>query len=334
MAAAPHATDMQMVIKWYRFWPAFYDPTAPLPSDRDDFLRFFSELLEPITAATPEEATPDRPYEWRITSVFSDHREPPSDPSRPAYANPYAIARLSYSGECHHNEPLTDYDANLIMRATNTDPSVRTVCVPLFMIASHVRNYWPIYKTPRELPPATSPRFFCAFVISNIGCKVRNKFAQMLNAYKPIHSCGGALNNCGFLAPRDVPQYLKFLSQFRFMICFENKTCPQYITEKLYYAWLSNTIPIYWGASLAPSWLNPKAFLYLPEAATDDDMRALVARVAELDNDPAAYAAMFREPLMLPDAELPRAFSLNAIRDDLVECLRRARAPPGALADP
>jgi hypothetical protein len=37
---------------------------------------------------------------------------------------------------------------------------------------------------------------------------------------------------------------------------------------------------------------------------------------------------MFREPLILPDAELPREFRLDAMREDIVACLRRARAPP------
>jgi hypothetical protein len=311
-------------IKFLRFWPGFYNKNAPLPSDRDDFIHLFNELLGPITAASPEEATPERPAAWTITSVFQGHEA--SRDVAPG-ANPYAVAHLSYSGEPHYNTPLTNYDVNLIMCATDTNPSVRTVCLPLFMVASHVRGYFPVYKTPRTLPPATTPRLFCSFVISNGGCGIRNRFAQMLNSYKTIHSCGGALNNTGFLAPRDVTQYLQFLSQFRFMVCFENKSIPEYLTEKLYYAWLGNTIPIYWGARKTQTWLNPRAFLQLPDEPTEADMHALVARVAELDNDPVAYAAMHAEPLILPDAVLPREFSLDAIREDIAETLRRARTP-------
>ena len=317
--------EMKVPVYFHRFWPETYNKNAQLPSDREDFIKLFNELLAPITAASPEEATPERPAEWRITSVFQGYNEPRDSVSR--HANPYAVARLSYSGEPHYNEPLTAYDVNLIMRATNTDPSVRTVCLPLFMVASHVRNYFRIYRAPRTLPPATTPRLFCSFVISNGGCGIRNRFAQMLNSYKTIHSCGGALNNTGFLAPRDVTQYLQFLSQFRFMVCFENKSIPEYLTEKLYYAWLGNTIPIYWGARKTQTWLNPRAFLQLPDEPTEADMHALVARVAELDNDPAAYAAMHAEPLILPDAVLPREFSLDAIREDIAETLRRARTP-------
>jgi hypothetical protein len=312
-------------ITYLRFWQPFYDKNAPHGSDGADFRTFFNELLAPITAPSPEEATPESPAAWTIASVFQGHEA--SRDVAPG-ANPYAVAHLSYSGEPHYNTPLTAYDVNLIMCATDTDPSVRTVCLPLFAIASHVHSYYKLYRTPRTLPPATTPRMFCAFVISNGGCKIRNMFAQMLNEYKTIHSCGGALNNCGFLAPRDVPQYTQFLSQFKFMICFENKSNPEYLTEKLHNAWLGNTIPIYWGASRAQTWLNPRAFLQLPGDPTDADMRALVARVAELDNDPVAYAAMHREPLILPDAELPREFRLDAMREDIVETLRRARTPP------
>jgi hypothetical protein len=100
------------------------------------------------------------------------------------------------------------------------------------------------------------------------------------------------------------------------------------MTEKLANAWLGGAIPIYWGARKAQTWLNPRAFLQLPDEPTMADMHELVWRVAELDNDPAAYAAMHREPLILPDAELPREFRLDAMREDIVATLRRARTPP------
>jgi hypothetical protein len=72
-------------------------------------------------------------------------------------------------------------------------------------------------------------------------------------------------------------------------------------------------VPVYWGARRALEWLNPKAFLYLPEAATDDDMDALVDRIKGLDQDDRAYEAMYREPLLRADG-LPQAWTLERLR--------------------
>jgi len=311
MAAAP--------VNFYRFWQEFYNHNAAHASDRSDFYTFFHTLLQ--TPAIPQ------PAEWRVISVFQCRQEPsaPTDGGAGVGA-----LRVSYSGEAHYNTPLTDYDVNLIMCATDTSSTARTVCLPLFIVASHVHDYWPRYRVPRTLIPAEKT-YFCAFVISNGGCIVRNRFAARLNAYKPIHSCGGAMNNCGFSAPREKAAYFSFLSLFKFTICFENRALPEYLTEKLHNAWLGGTIPIYWGASRAQEWLNPRAFLQLPDAATEDDMDALIARIAELDRDPVAYAAMFAEPLLLPEAPLPRECQLDAIRADIAATIS-ARTPPHTAA--
>lgn len=290
---------------FYRFWPNFYNTAAPYDGN-GDFRDFLTQLLQPVLNGRPA----------RIISVFSNRQEPPAS-ARPAGSRPI---RISYSGEGHHNEPVSDYDLNLIMKPTDTAAHAKTVCLPLFIVGSYMRNYWPIYQSPRSLNPGQKQRF-CCFVVSNGSATVRNRFFQKLNKYKPVHSCGRALNNCGMVAPLDLPSYFKFLSQFKFMICFENRALPEYLTEKLHNAWLGGTVPIYWGADRAQEWLNPEAFLQLPTAATEADMDALVQRVAALDNDPEAYAAMHAQPLLKPDVPLPPAFDIQALRQDIATVL-------------
>ena len=73
------------------------------------------------------------------------------------------------------------------------------------------------------------------------------------------------MNNTGIIAPRDEEEYMRFLQQFKFMICFENTASPNYLSEKILNAWIGGTIPIYWGAANSIKWLNPKAFLYLED---------------------------------------------------------------------
>ena len=45
-------------------------------------------------------------------------------------------------------------------------------------------------------------------------------------------------------------EYIKILAQYKFMICFENKFRPHYLTEKLFNAFYAGVLPISWGDPL------------------------------------------------------------------------------------
>lgn len=211
---------------------------------------------------------------------------------------------VQFSGEPNYDDP-NKFDLNLIMEPT--DLSKRIVWCPLFSVGSYENNYWPLYWSPRPIMPKTR---FCAFVVSNPRAHVRNKFFHKLSQYKHIDSCGSAMNNCGFCAPRE--GYLDFLQQFKFMICFENTSSSHYITEKLHNAYLGGTIPIYWGCTKANQWLNGKAFLQL-EDDSDEAMDHLVQRIIELDQDYAKYMAMHKE-LLLPSRNIPHEMKYETMQ--------------------
>jgi hypothetical protein len=56
------------------------------------------------------------------------------------------------------------------------------------------------------------------------------------NKYSKVDSCGKYRNNIGYEAPREHKDYMKFLNNYRFSICFENKNQLNYVTEKLFYS--------------------------------------------------------------------------------------------------
>jgi hypothetical protein len=95
------------------------------------------------------------------------------------------------------------------------------------------------------------------------------------------------------------------------MLCFENSSSPNYLTEKLLNAWLGNTIPIYWGAANAVKWLNPKAFLYL-EDTSYQSVHNLIEKIIELDNDHDKYMEMFNQPLILNN-EIPHDLDIKTV---------------------
>jgi alpha(1,3/1,4) fucosyltransferase len=111
-----------------------------------------------------------------------------------------------------------------------------------------------LLKSPREK--------FCCFVTSNdrYGNIVerREEIFRLIHGWRHVDSAGADFNNTGYLAPKG-PEFLRWISQYRFMICPENSKTLGYITEKALQAWLAGTIPIYDGGSLEG--LNSEAFV-------------------------------------------------------------------------
>jgi hypothetical protein len=241
-----------------------------------------------------------------IYSVFNFMKET-------VYAKGSNELRVSYSGESYNNDPDL-YDVNLIMQEDDIKRGI--VTMPLFSLTSYESNYWPLYIKSRKYNSKTK---FCAFVISNGNCHFRNAFFGLLSQYKRVDSCGRALNNCGFTAPSPEDGYFDFLSNYKFMICFENTSQPAYLTEKLQNAWLGGTIPIYWGAKKSLEWLNPKAFLYL-EDTSEESIKKIIEKIIELDNDNDKYIEMFNEPLVLNN-KIPDEISISGIREKVIKVL-------------
>lgn len=96
---------------------------------------------------------------------------------------------------------------------------------------------------------------FCAYMVSNGGAMLRERFFDKLSAYKRVDSGGKWRNNIGGLLDLqydnkkddmlDIKQ--KWLEGYKFNICFENSSYPGYLTEKLFDAYNAGCIPIYWG---------------------------------------------------------------------------------------
>lgn len=225
---------------------------------------------------------------------------------------------VQFSGEAYCYEHYEAFDLNLIMRPMDLNRGVITFT--LFAMECQSRNLWPLLCQSRDVT-LSDKTDFCAFVVSNGACSTRNRFFEKLCDYKRVESSGGYMNNVGFSAPRG-EAYFAFLRKYKFMICFENTSQPEYLTEKLLWAYLGGTIPIYWGASKAKEWLNDRAFLQLTDNS-DESMNALIERIKELDQNPDAYSAMLREPLLRDG--IPESMDPSTLRSNIVSVLREKR---------
>jgi hypothetical protein len=169
---------------------------------------------------------------------------------------------------------------------------------------------------------------FCAFVVSqDHGKKTANRidFFHRLSRYKKVSSGGRMLNNVGGpLGPRREDK-LAFLRRHKFMIAFENGRHPGYITEKLYDAMEARCIPLYWGDPEVAREFNPKSFV---NVADFPDTDAAIARVIEIDQNPALYQAMLAEPYFHDNR--PNASFDTEKLCDFFETIRADRTIPRA----
>lgn len=142
---------------------------------------------------------------------------------------------------------------------------------------------------------------FCCFVYSNArsdlpGVALRNELFRMLCQYRKVDSAGSVLNNMdGYVVPRDLETYLKFISQYKFVITFESSEGRGYTTEKIFHAMLANTLPIYWGNPEVHCDFNEKSFI---NCHRFENLDAVVERVIEIDQDDELYLSYMSKPYL------------------------------------
>jgi hypothetical protein len=136
---------------------------------------------------------------------------------------------------------------------------------------------------------------FCCFLTgyANRKTRFRTDFFHKLCQYKKVDSAGSALNNVGFRVPPGAGPKHEFLRPYKFNIAFENRSLPDYTTEKIVEAMWARCLPIYWGNPRIAAEFNPKSFLNYSDFPDDD---ALIDKIIELDQDDSKYLACARQP--------------------------------------
>lgn len=84
-----------------------------------------------------------------------------------------------------------------------------------------------------------------------------------------------------------------FMQQYRFTLSFENTNRDGYVTEKILHAFLSGSVPIYWGTRDVFKLFNEKAFIYYDIA----NPKEAINQILRLESDPQAYQEMAQQPV-------------------------------------
>lgn len=87
---------------------------------------------------------------------------------------------------------------------------------------------------------------------------------------------------------------MDLFSHYRYALVMENTDVPGYVSEKILHAFLSGTIPIYYGSRFVFEIFNSRAFIYF-----DLDMpHQALSQVQFYEQNPAEYEKMLNEPIL------------------------------------
>ena len=203
--------------------------------------------------------------------------------------------KIHYNGESEerYSNNYSDYDVVLCCLETSNN----IIDLPLFVYYIHGNNF--LDKLVNRPIIKKVPSLFCCFIVSNGTCNIRNRMFEKLNEYKKVDSYGSFANNMGSNLKYEywTEEYRKILSNYKFIICFENAKSGTYSTEKIVNPYLSGIIPIYWSSSNIKNVFNEESVLFL-ENETDEEYELLINKIKELDNDDEKYLQFINKPIL------------------------------------
>lgn len=142
---------------------------------------------------------------------------------------------------------------------------------------------------------------FCSLVSSHDKGDKRTILFNSLSEIDRVDSGGKFLNNTSALKDEFGDDKMRFIGHYKFNICPENSNRDGYVTEKLFEAIRSNTIPIYWGSNNnpEPNILNKDAILFYEGP---DSLSSLKTQIKELNSNPKLYKEFLSQERFQPHA--------------------------------
>lgn len=167
------------------------------------------------------------------------------------------------------------------------------VNVPLFVPYIYCNKF--IDKLTQVKQVTTIPNNDVCVIISNPRGEIRNSFLNELEQNFKVTFAGSYKNNTGGNIPYtyNTPEFLQFVSQFKFIISMENSRNDTYITEKIIHGLLTNIVPVYWGSTRVFDYFNKERILCLEN---QNNILNTIARMKELMQNPNKWLEMVNKP--------------------------------------
>lgn len=208
-------------------------------------------------------------------------------------------------------EPLlcedNNFDINLSFHLKDNSITKNLITCPAQLLLTIYRYEIPKSIFLKNKPIRTEiPPKFCCFITKQPKVE-RMDFFNQLSLYKKVESLGPCLNNTGTLAPFEQDEFEKLVSQYKFIITFENSQNDVYITEKILHGYNSVIIPIYWGSKFICDFFNSDSFIYI-EDYNQNNIDIAIEKIKKLDNDDSLYLNMVNQTVFNKNFDVDEYF--------------------------
>lgn len=217
-----------------------------------------------------------------------------------------------FSGESKIKSNMEEYSCVLWGERNNKN----IINLPLFVPYIYTHHFLNNLEVINQIN--TIPNNDILVIISNPGGSVRNKFLEKLDKNFKVCYGGRYKNNIGgLISPQyNSQEFIKIVSQFKFIISMENSREDTYITEKVIHGLLAKTIPVYWGSERLYDYFNEERIIYLQDENSIDNT---IEKMLEIKNDNNKYLSIINSNIFSnKDNKLER--SLDKIVND-IKCL-------------
>jgi hypothetical protein len=232
--------------------------------------------------------------------------------------------KIHFSGESRTREKLCfDYaryeNYHIVLRGHDSQENI--IDLPGFAPYILCNNLYDRLVN-RPFSNAPIPKKFCCFIVTNWGTECRNNMFEELCKYKKVDSGGKFKNNIGYIVEGHYwdKQMIDFISQYKFIICFENTKEDNYITEKIINPFLAGCVPIYWGTESRNNTFNKNAYLSWDEI-NDPTYEKIIEEIKKLDNDDVAYLNMRNAPVFKEEFDFHKTYGFDSIAEKIDKLL-------------
>lgn len=162
-------------------------------------------------------------------------------------------------------------------------------------------------------------RKFCISFISNYSeyyaDPLRRKYINLIDTYKIIDKGGN--NQYNNLNNIYVEDKIKFCSDYKFNLAFENSIITGYNTEKIFEAFLSYNIPIYFGDESVFDLFDENSFIYVNKYKNGE----LINKIKEIDTNNDKYIEM----LLYKDKYISKINYYNNVKNILINIINNKK---------
>lgn len=193
---------------------------------------------------------------------------------------------------------LKDY--SLILKGEHDNNNI--INVPLFTLYSYAFNFTYNFIKLKDTTLFNNnnmkipPKNVCV-IVSARDSEGRELFFEKLEEKIHIDYAGAYKNNVQKIdAFHCSPDFIKFVSQYKFIISMENSKNKTYITEKILHGFAANTIPVYWGSDYITDYFNEERFINV-KSFDENDMNEAINKIMTLINDNDKYLEIINKPI-------------------------------------